>query len=165
MAKKRQMRGAPGAPLAAFSGKWSVGIALAGRGATVPPSFSLMPEKGYILDMDGVVYREDHLIDGAAELIGELREQAIPLLFLTNNSAPTPEDLVVKLRHLGIPNLTPRHFYTSAMNTADFLSTIHPQRTAYVLGEGGLLSALKEAGIPNDTLRPDYVIVGEGNPA
>ncbi len=124
-----------------------------------------MSEKGYILDMDGVVYREDHLIEGARELIAEFREKSIPFLFLTNNSAPTPEDLVVKLRHLGIPNLTPRHFYTSAMNTADFLSTIHPQRTAYVLGEGGLLSALKDAGIPSDGIRPDYVVVGEGNPA
>ncbi len=114
--------------------------------------------------MDGVVYREDHLIEGAVKLIGLFQEKGIPFLFLTNNSAPTPEDLVVKLRHLGISDLGPRHFYTSAMNTADFLSATHPQRTAFVIGEGGLLSALKDAGIPNDSIRPNYVIVGEGTP-
>ncbi len=123
-----------------------------------------MSAKGYILDMDGVIYREDNLIAGAVELIALFREKEIPFLFLTNNSAPTPEDLVVKLRHLGIDDLGPRHFYTSAMNTADFLQSIHPQRTAFVIGEGGILSALKEVGIPNDSIRPDYVIVGEGTP-
>jgi NagD protein len=45
-----------------------------------------------------------------------------PFLFLTNNSAPTPEDLAVRLKHLGIHGLSARHFYTSALNTADFLS-------------------------------------------
>jgi NagD protein len=123
-----------------------------------------MAAKGYILDMDGVVYREDHLIDGAVDLIRLFQEKGIPFLFLTNNSAPTPEDLVVKLRHLGISDLGPRHFYTSAMNTADFLSETAPQRTAFVIGEGGLLSALKDAGIPNDSIRPNYVVVGEGTP-
>lgn len=123
-----------------------------------------MASKGFILDMDGVVYREDSLIEGATALIDLFREKEIPFLFLTNNSAPTPEDLVVKLRHLGIEGLEPRHFYTSAMNTADFLSAMAPQRTAFVIGEAGLLSALKDAGIPNDSIRPDYVIVGEGTP-
>lgn len=114
--------------------------------------------------MDGVVYREDHLIEGAVALIQLFQEKNIPFLFLTNNSAPTPEDLVVKLRHLGISDLGPHHFYTSAMNTADFLSVTHPQRTAYAIGEGGLLSALKDAGIANDSIRPHYVVVGEGSP-
>lgn len=123
-----------------------------------------MAAKGFILDMDGVIYREDHLIEGAAELIELFLEKNIPFLFLTNNSAPTPEDLVVKLRHLGIVGLGPRHFYTSAMNTADFLSSTASQRTAFVIGEAGLLSALNDAGIANDTIRPDYVIVGEGTP-
>ncbi len=123
-----------------------------------------MPAKGYILDMDGVIYREDHLIEGAIDLIGLFRQKQIPFLFLTNNSAPTPEDLVVKLRHLGVDDLTPDHFYTSAQNTADFLSSVHPQATAFAIGEGGLLSALRDANIANDSIRPDYVIIGEGTP-
>ena len=79
-------------------------------------------KEAYLLDMDGVIYREDHLIPGALDLIEVFRENGIPFLFLTNNSMPTPEDLVVKMRHLGVDGLSARHFYTSAMNTADFLS-------------------------------------------
>jgi len=118
--------------------------------------------QGFLIDMDGVIYRENHLIPGAAKFVGTLLAQSIPFLFLTNNSAPTPEDLAVRLRHLGIEGVSARHFYTSALNNADFLSETHPNCTAFVLGEGGLLAALHERKIANDGINPSYVIVGEG---
>ena len=112
--------------------------------------------------MDGVIYRENHLIPGAAEFVEALISTGTPFLFLTNNSAPTPEDLVVRMKHLGIAGLFPRHFYTSALNAADFLSETHPACTAFVIGEGGLLSALHQNKIANDSIHLSYVVVGEG---
>src|SRR5678815_2779817 len=117
---------------------------------------------GYLIDMDGVIYRENQLIPGAAEFVEALLAAGTPFLFLTNNSAPTPEDLSVRLGHLGIPSLSPKHFYTSALNTADFLSETHPACTVFVIGEGGLLTALHERKIANDAMHPSYVVVGEG---
>lgn len=113
--------------------------------------------------MDGVIYRENHLIPRVVELVSAFIETATPFLFLTNNSAPTPSDLVVKLGHLGIPNLTRRHFYTAALNTADFLSETHAGCTAYVIGDSGISAALHERHIANDSIEPDYVVVGEGH--
>ncbi len=115
-----------------------------------------------MIDMDGVIYRENHLIPGAAEFVEALRATGTPFLFLTNNSAPTPEDLAVRLDHLGIHGLSGRHFYTSALNTAEFLSETDPNCTVFVLGEGGILTALHERKIANDAIRPKYVVVGEG---
>lgn len=117
---------------------------------------------GYLIDMDGVIYRENHLIPGATDFVEALVATGTPFLFLTNNSAPTGEDLTVRLKHLGIGGLSPRHFYTSAMNTADFLGETHPNCTAFVVGEGGLLAALHERKIANDGIHPNYVVVGEG---
>jgi NagD protein len=117
---------------------------------------------GYLIDMDGVIYRENNLIPGAVDFVQALMAKSIPFLFLTNNSAPTPADLVVRLKHLGIHGLSPRHFYTSAMNTVDFLCENDPACTVFVIGEGGLLSALHERKIANDTIHPHYVVVGEG---
>lgn len=118
---------------------------------------------GYLIDMDGVIYRENHLIPGAADFVQALVATGTPFLFLTNNSAPTPADLAVRLKHIGIQGLTPRHFYTSALNTADFLGESDPGCTVFVLGEAGLLSALSDQKIANDSIRPNYVIVGEGS--
>jgi len=117
---------------------------------------------GYLIDMDGVIYRENQLIPGAADFVQALLATGTPFLFLTNNSAPTPEDLAVRLKHLGIQGLTARHFYTSALNTADFLSETDPGCTVFVIGEGGILTALHERKIANDALHPSYVVVGEG---
>src|SRR5438045_3239484 len=98
----------------------------------------------------------------ARQFVEALITTGTPFLFLTNNSAPTPEDLAVRLKHLGIQGLSARHFYTSALNTADFLSETDPGCTAFVLGEGGLLSALHQRRIANDAIEPRYVVVGEG---
>ncbi len=119
-------------------------------------------KRGYLIDMDGVIYRENQLIAGAAEFVQALAATGTPFLFVTNNSAPTPDDLVVRLKHLGIHGLSRRHFYTSALNTADFLCAADPHCTVFALGEGGLLAALHERNIPNDAIRPHYVVVGEG---
>jgi NagD protein len=117
---------------------------------------------GYLIDMDGVIYRENQLIPGARGFVEAMTATGTPFLFLTNNSAPTAEDLAVKLKHLGIPGLNARHFYTSALNAADFLSETHPDCTAFVIGESGLAAALHEKKIANDAIQPNYVVVGEG---
>ena len=104
---------------------------------------------GYLIDMDGVIYRENQLIPGAADFVQAMNATGTPFLFLTNNSAPTPEDLAVRLNHLGIHGLSARHFYTSALNTADFLGETDPGCTVFVIGEGGLLAALHERKIAN----------------
>ncbi len=109
---------------------------------------------GYLIDMDGVIYREEALIPGAAEFVQTLLALGTPFLFVTNNSSPTPEDLAVRLKHLGIQGLSERHFYTSALNTADFLSETDPGCTVFVIGEGGLLSALNQRKIASDTIAP-----------
>src|SRR6266571_4224930 len=117
---------------------------------------------GHLIDMDGVIYRENQLIPGAGEFVEALISTGTPFLFLTNNSAPTPEDLAVRLKHLGITGLSARHFYTSALNTADFLCETDPGCTVFVIGEGGLLAALHERKIASDAIQPRYVVVGEG---
>jgi NagD protein len=117
---------------------------------------------GYLIDMDGVIYRENQLISGAPEFVQALVATGTPFLFLTNNSAPTPADLAVRLKHLGIAGFSPQQFYTSALNTADFLSETDPSCTVFVIGEGGLLAALHEQKIANDSIQPRYVVIGEG---
>ena len=116
---------------------------------------------GYLIDMDGVIYRGSEVIPGAADFVRFLQEERIPHLFLTNNSAYTPLDVVVKLRKFGIETSV-EHVYTSALATAEFVQSQKPGGTAYVIGEGGLLTALHEVGYAISRESPDYVIVGEG---
>src|SRR5688500_20372880 len=93
---------------------------------------------GCLLDMDGVIYRGEEPIPGAAEFVDDLREREIPFLFLTNNSANAPQDYVVELGKLGI-EVEEEHFYTCAMATVEFIQQQKPKATAFVIGEGGLV--------------------------
>jgi NagD protein len=116
---------------------------------------------GYLIDMDGVIYRGGHLIPGADRFVTGLLEANIPFLFLTNNSQRTRRDVATRLSRLGI-DITEQHIFTCAMATARFLSHQKPDGTAYVIGEGGLLTALHENGYSIVDKDPDYVVVGEG---
>src|SRR3954471_11709921 len=118
-------------------------------------------KKGFLIDMDGVIYRSSQWIAGAIEFIRLLRECEIPFLFLTNNSQRTRRDVAAKLQRMGMP-VEEEHIFTCAMATARFLARQKPNGTAYVIGEGGLLTALHENGYAIVDKSPDYVVVGEG---
>ena len=55
-------------------------------------------KKGFLIDMDGVIYRSSELIPGAVEFIRQPpASRDIPFLFLTNNSQRTRRDVATKL--------------------------------------------------------------------
>ncbi len=116
---------------------------------------------GFLIDMDGVVYRGGELIPGAMEFILRLQKEKIPYLFLTNNSQRTRRDVALKLNRLGIPSRE-QHVFTCSMATARYLARQKPNGTAFVIGEGGLLTALHKNGYAVVDHSPDYVVVGEG---
>lgn len=116
---------------------------------------------GYLIDMDGVLYRGSELIPGADYFIRQLRQRDIPFRFLTNNSQRTRRDIVAKLARMGV-DVEEEHVYTCAMATARFLAQQKPGGTAFVIGEGGLLNALHQNGYAVVDHEPDYVVVGEG---
>ncbi|MFO0904288.1 MAG: TIGR01457 family HAD-type hydrolase [Pirellulales bacterium] len=116
---------------------------------------------GYLIDMDGVLYRGSQLIPGAAHFVQQLLARDIPFRFLTNNSQRTRRDVVTKLSRMGI-GVEEEHVFTCAMATARYLAQQKPGGTAFVIGEGGLLTALHQNGFAVVDHDPDYVVVGEG---
>lgn len=118
-------------------------------------------KKGFLIDMDGVIYSGETMIEGADTFIATLQKEKIPFLFMTNNSQRTPLDTVNKVAKMGI-HIREENVYTSAMATAWFLSFMNPKGTAYVLGEGGLITSLHQQGYTLVNQSPDFVVVGEG---
>lgn len=117
--------------------------------------------KGFLIDQDGVIYVENKLIPGADKFVQMLQKEGIPFTFMTNNSQRSPLDAVRKLDKMGI-HVEEANVYTSAMATAHFMKQQFPNGTAYVLGEGGLISSLHDHGFTLVQNDPDFVVVGEG---
>lgn len=118
-------------------------------------------KKGFICDMDGVIYHGNKVLPGVAEFIEWLSAEKKDYLFLTNNSSYTPLELQYKLKRMGL-DVPEHHFYTSALATASFLKEQAPGCSVYVLGEAGLTHALYEVGCTMNDINPDYVVIGEG---
>ena len=121
---------------------------------------ALKDKKGFICDMDGVIYHGDKLLPDVKEFVEWLYKENKSFLFLTNSSERSPRELRQKLERMGL-YVDESHFYTSALATAKFISGQKPGCSAYVIGAPGLVNALYDQGITMNSIDPDYVIVGE----
>ncbi len=117
--------------------------------------------KGFVIDMDGVLYHQGHVLPGAVEFVRWLEATGKRYLFLTNADNKSPAELRDKLKGFGIET-DETHFHTAGMATAFFLTMQRPCSTAYVIGTSALEDALKKEGvrIVQDGV-PDFVVVGE----
>lgn len=120
----------------------------------------LLGKKGFICDMDGVIYHGNRLLHGVGRFLEWLKSNGKKFLFLTNSSQYTPRELQQKLGRMGL-DVDESHFYTSALATARFLNSQAPGCSAFVMGEHGIQNALYDVGITYNDVNPDYVVVGE----
>lgn len=125
--------------------------------------------RAFIFDLDGVLYRGEDGIPGAAEAVAGLRaRRPAPLIFfLTNNSSQTRADYVAKLSRLGIP-CHEDEIVTSASAAGSYLVAQGARgRTVLCVGGIGIRDEMTRAGlllVPADTppadVRADFLVVG-----
>lgn len=120
----------------------------------------LQNKRGFVCDMDGVIYHGAILLEGAKAFVEWLKAADKRFLFLTNNSARSPRELHQRLLHMGV-EVGEEHFISSAMATAHFIASQCPGGRVFAIGDSGLYQALYEAGLSVDENSPDYVVVGE----
>jgi len=56
---------------------------------------------GLLIDLDGVIYQSDRIIDGALQALDWIRQQQIPHLFVTNTTSRSRAALLEKFEHFG----------------------------------------------------------------
>ncbi|MFT8727668.1 MAG: TIGR01457 family HAD-type hydrolase [Liquorilactobacillus ghanensis] len=117
--------------------------------------------QGYLIDLDGTMYRGRIKIPAAKRFIERLQQAEIPFLFVTNNSTQTPEMVAANLTENFDIHVLPENVYTTALATADYLADLDPKkRTVYAIGELGLKQALLDKGFRFEEKTPDYAVVG-----
>ncbi|WP_178198332.1 TIGR01457 family HAD-type hydrolase [Ligilactobacillus sp. Marseille-Q7487] len=117
--------------------------------------------KGYMIDLDGTIYKGKEKIPAAKRFIERLQQHNIPFLFVTNNSTQAPSKVVTNLRDNFDIHVSEENVYTTALATADYLADLdQTKRKLYVIGELGLKQALLDKGFVFEETTPDYVVVG-----
>lgn len=114
---------------------------------------------GYLIDLDGTMYRGNEPIDGAAKFIDTLNKKGNPYLFLTNNSTSTQKSVARKLTSMGI-DTTADHVFTSSIATAKYIKQQKAHARCMVIGEEGLHDAIENEGLRLADTTCDYVVIG-----
>lgn len=116
-----------------------------------------------MLDLDGVVYVGDQVVEGAAEVLEQVRAEGMTLAFVTNNASRTPSQVADRLTSLGV-RATAGDVVTSAQAAARQLADRVPANApVLVVGGEGLVEALEQAGLhPVSGVADHPVAVAQG---
>ncbi len=113
---------------------------------------------GFMIDMDGTVYKGGVPITGAVEFIAELKRRGIPFVFLTNNSAHGRSFYLSKLSRLGF-DVGLENILTSTIATIRFLLSERPGKTVYPVAVPEVVEEMRAAGVPIVDEDPDIVVL------
>jgi 4-nitrophenyl phosphatase len=98
----------------------------------------LLAARGFVFDMDGVLYRGNTLLSGVGDVLNALTLRGRSYVLATNNSMATPAEYVVKLGAMGV-TVDEAVIQTSGIATRDYLTEILPPGSGiYVVGMPGL---------------------------
>jgi 4-nitrophenyl phosphatase len=121
--------------------------------------------KALILDMDGVLWRDDTPIGDLPAIFARMRERGLKVAMATNNATKTVDEYLEKFSGFGV-TLEPWQIVSSAYAAADVLGKEFPDGGAvFIVGENGIRRALAERGFqpitdPDDETIPVAVVGG-----
>ena len=117
--------------------------------------------RAFVFDMDGVIYRGNRVLPGAADFVKALQRANVPYLFVTNNSTTPPDQVAARLEGMGIA-ASPSDVLTSAQATAEAMRSELGSGRVLVVGELGIRQALEQAGfnLTDDHRAADAVVAG-----
>ncbi len=113
---------------------------------------------GFMIDMDGTVYKGADKIDGADEFVAALRSRGIPFVFLTNNSAYCRRHYLDKLLGMGF-DVTMDNVLTSTVATIRFILSERPGKKVYPIASPEVVRDLEDAGLELSYDDPDIVLL------
>lgn len=117
------------------------------------------PVKALILDMDGVLWRENEPIGDLPAIFARFDKAGLKVLCATNNATRTPAQYVEKLAGFGL-QLKEEQIINSSMGVAYLLKKRFPQGgPVYIMGEIGLSTALQQAGFYHSE-EPGLAVIG-----
>ena len=120
----------------------------------------LTQHESFLFDCDGVLWRGDQLLPGAAETLQMLRRHGKRTVFVTNNATKSRAAFRAKFEKFGLGEVDIEHLVPSSYVAARWLARSRPKLThAFVIGAEGLCAELRDVGLQVLTAS-DFVVPG-----
>lgn len=116
-----------------------------------------MTIRNIIFDLNGTMYERGIMIDGACDLVDDLRDKGYQLSFLTNTDSRATSDVYERLLAKGL-KLNKDELVTPVSAVKRFIE-LNMDKSFHLLVHDDVLQELSFAN--QDTKSPDYVIIGD----
>lgn len=114
--------------------------------------------KGVLLDLDGVLYIDDRLVDGAIDAIDWLNSHTVPFRYITNTSTKTRDQLFAKLDGLGLP-VREEQVFSAVQASEAWLQSQSISRIAALVSDSVRLRLAEHFEF--DEQAPEAVLIGD----
>ena len=124
--------------------------------------------KGFLFDLDGVLWLGDQPIPGVAEVLRRLRAADKKLMFVSNTSSRSKAKCLEVFERMGMA-VQPDEVFVASECAARYIAAKRPGAVTYVLGSPGLFDEAVRAGLDardpstRQPDRADFVLVGKDN--
>lgn len=112
----------------------------------------------YIIDLDGTIYVDNKLIDGALNFVENLKQAKKKFCFFTNNDSKASTEFIKKLKNMNI-DINKDNFYTSGLATIDYINSHYKNERVYLMGTESLKNEFVNHGINLVESDPQIVVV------
>ncbi len=119
-----------------------------------------MAYKGYLVDLDGTIYRGNEIIPAGKRFVERLQQASLPFLFVTNNTTKTSQTVAKRLEVEFEIRVQPETVYTASYATLDHMKETKRGNRVFIIGEAGLKNVLLDGGFIWEEESPDFVVVG-----
>jgi len=115
-----------------------------------------LPLTTVVLDLDGVVWRDNRAVSGIASAVEDIRSRSLAPYYLTNNTTESRLQLSERMRQIKI-EVQPDKIFTASLIAATYLSSHKESSALYVVvsGTDTLINDLRIKGLRCESL-PQY---------
>ena len=106
--------------------------------------------ENFIFDLDGTIYRGEHLIPKADEVINYLKTKNKKIVFVSNKTTGTAIDYYHLLKNWGL-NIEENEIINSTLVVANYLKENFVDSEFFAVGENSFINEIKKTGLKYST--------------
>ncbi len=112
----------------------------------------------FIFDLDGTIYRGEHLIPNADKVVNQLKELNKKIIFVSNKTTGTAKDYYYLLNNWGL-NIAENEILNSTIVASNYLKKYFSGKKFFAIGEDSFVSEIETSGLKHSTMPEEVKIV------
>lgn len=112
----------------------------------------------FIFDLDGTIYRGEHLIPKADKVVNQLKQSGKKIVFVSNKTTGTAKDYFLLLKNWGV-NVQEYEILNSTIVASSYLKKNFKGKVFFAIGEDSFINEIEKSSLKYSTIPEEINIV------